>query len=447
MNADLLGLGLSGAVLTALVVLGRSLGKATGLQRIGLPAALLSGLVGLLIGPYGLVHWLPAGLTERWIPFPEVLMTLVFSTMLLGKPLPSAGALWYPASAQLLLGLTLGFGQYLMGGLVVLGLLIPWLGVHPLMACLIEVGFEGGHGSAAVMGPIYAQGGFSGGRDLGLAMATVGLVSSVVVGSLLVILARSRGWLAEPQLPKEAATAESQTPTATAPTWLNDLERLATNLGCCGLAVLLALALQGLLLAVAPQISTSLAEVVRIMPLFPLALLGSLLVQGLLERSGQSGLATARIQAQTSSLATDLLITGAMAGLNLPLLLHDWLPLAVLAGVGLAWNLLGLLLLAPRILPSPWFERGITEFGQATGVAASGLLLLGLADPEGESDTLAPFSFKQLAMQPILAGGVITVVAPLAVESLGLPTWTGLCLAITLSFAIGGLLLARRAPG
>ncbi|MCP9776134.1 sodium:solute symporter [Cyanobium sp. WAJ14-Wanaka] len=445
MNADLLELGLSGVVLGALVLLGRSLGEASGMQRIGLPSALLSGLIGLLIGPYGPVHWLPAGLTERWIPFPEVLMTLVFSTMLLGKPLPSAGSLWRPATAQLLLGLTLGFGQYLMGGLVVLGLLIPWLGVHPLMACLIEVGFEGGHGSAAVMGPIYAQWGFLGGRDLGLAMATVGLVSSVVVGSLLVILARSRGWLAESESAPEPTPLAPKTPAIAEQTWFRGLERLATNLGCCGLAVLLALALQRLLLVITPNISGGLTEVVRIMPLFPLALLGSLLVQGLLERSGQSGLATPRPQAQTASLATDLLITGAMAGLNLPLLLHDWLPLAVLAGVGLAWNLLGLLLLAPRILPSPWFERGITEFGQATGVAASGLLLLGLADPEGDSNTLAPFSFKQLAMQPILAGGVITVVAPLAVESIGLPTWTGLCLAITLSFALGGLLLARSA--
>jgi len=439
MGPTAVALALSVAALGGLVALGRALGTATGLQRIGLPAALVSGLIGLLIGPFGVAHVLPMDLTDRWINLPAVLMTLVFSTMLLGKPLPSAGELWRPASAQLLLGLTLGFGQYLVGALVVLGILIPWLGVHPLMACLIEVGFEGGHGSAAVMGPIYASFGFTGGRDLGLAMATVGLVSSVVLGSVLVILARQFHWIGSAAGGHDAA---SPAPTSRGP-WWDGAKRLATNLGCCGLAVLIALGMQQVLLAVAPRISDGMEQVVQTMPLFPLALVGSLLVQLLLERTGQTGLATAPIQSKTAGLATDVLITAAMAGLNLPLLLHDWLPLTILAGAGLGWNLFGLLVLSKQMLPGPWFERGITEFGQATGVAATGLLLLGLADPEAKSATLAPFSIKQLVLQPVLAGGVVTVLAPLAVVTWGLQTWAVLCLAITLLLAGGGLLLAR----
>jgi len=448
MGPTVLALALSIAALAGLVSLGRGLGAATGLQRIGLPAALLSGLIGLLIGPYGVAPVLPLGLTDRWLNLPAVLMTLVFSTMLMGKPVPSARELWRPASAQLLLGLTLGFGQYLVGALVVLGILIPWLGVHPLMACLIEVGFEGGHGSAAVMGPIYASFGFSGGRDLGLAMATVGLVSSVVLGSVLVILARNVRWIGAGA--DDSAAINSPTAHRSGnpgdggkALWWEGAKSLATNLGCCGLAVLVALALQQGLLVVSTRISDGMVQVVQTMPLFPLALVGSLLVQLLLERTGQSGLATGPLQSKIASLATDVLITAAMAGLNLPLLLQDWLPLTILAGAGLGWNLFGLLVLSKPMLPAPWFERGITEFGQATGVAASGLLLLGLADPEGNSGTLAPFSIKQLVLQPLLAGGVVTVLAPLAVATWGLQSWAAVCLAITLLFAGGGLLLAR----
>ena len=99
MGPTAVALALSVAALGGLVVLGRGLGAATGLQRIGLPAALVSGLIGLLIGPFGVAHILPMGLTDRWINLPAVLMTLVFSTMLLGKPLPSAVELWRPASA------------------------------------------------------------------------------------------------------------------------------------------------------------------------------------------------------------------------------------------------------------------------------------------------------------------------------------------------------------
>jgi ESS family glutamate:Na+ symporter len=298
------------------------------------------------------------------------------------------------------------------------------------------------------MGPIYAGLGFSGGRDLGLAMATVGLVSSVVLGSVLVILARNVNWIgpdpddgAGPNSPRAHGVDGPGDQGRLA--WWKGAKSVATNLGCCGLAVLVAIGMQQLLLAVSPRVSDGMVQVVETMPLFPLALVGSLLVQLLLERTGQRALATGPLQSKTAGLATDVLITAAMAGLNLPLLLQDWLPLTILAGAGLGWNLFGLLVLSKQILPTPWFERGITEFGQATGVAASGLLLLGLADPEGKSATLAPFSFKQLVLQPLLAGGVVTVLAPLAVVTWGLQTWAALCLAITLLFAGGGLLLAR----
>ena len=49
------------------------------------------------------------------------------------------------------------------------------------------------------------------------------------------------------------------------------------------------------------------------------------------------------------------------------------------------------------------------EFGHATGVAASGLLLLRMADPDDRSDALPAFSIKQLMLQPFLAGGVVAV--------------------------------------
>jgi ESS family glutamate:Na+ symporter len=142
------------ALLGLLVAIGRAIGPALGLQRLGLPAAVLAGLLGLLLGPHGPWPVLPASIEALWARLPMVLLTLVFGTLLLGKPLPAIGQLWRPAAAQTLMGLTLGFGQYLVGALAVLLVLGPWLGVDPLMACLIEVGFEGGHGSAAVMGPI-----------------------------------------------------------------------------------------------------------------------------------------------------------------------------------------------------------------------------------------------------------------------------------------------------
>jgi ESS family glutamate:Na+ symporter len=136
-------------------------------------------------------------------------------------------------------------------------------------------------------------------------------------------------------------------------------------------------------------------------------------------------------------------MTAAMASLNLPLLDEAWLPFLVLALVGLAWNLAVFWWLAPRLFADAWFERGLTDFGQGTGVTATGLLLLRMADPYGRSDVLEAFSFKQLVFEPFLGGGLVTAFAPIALVSLGLSAWTALAAELTLA-ALGLGLVVRR---
>jgi glutamate:Na+ symporter, ESS family len=428
--------------LNLILAVGRALGARLQLRLWGIPEALLAGLLGLLLAPGGPLPLLPPEVMQLWADLPLVLLTLVFGSLLLGKPLPKLEGLWRPVSGQVSLALVLAFGQYVVGGLAVLLVLQPWLGVSPVMACLIEVAYEGGHGSAAAMGPSYAALGFPGGQALGLAMATVGLLSSTLVGGLVVVLARSRGWLladAPGSAASESASAasgDSGGAMAWAAAW-------AVNLALVGLAVLTGVGLLGGLRWLTAGLGDGVASVVDALPVFPLAIVGSLLVRLALERSGKAHWASSAVQGQVGTLSADLLITAATAGLDLALLKADWLPLTVLAVGGVVWNLAVTLLLAPRLLPADWFERAVIEFGQATGVAASGLLLLRMADPDDRSDALPAFSIKQLMLQPFLAGGVVTVVAPLAVAGWGLPLWTGFCFALVLLFGGTGLWLAR----
>ena len=473
--ADLGWLALAIAALSLILTVGRRIGTRLQLRLWGIPEALVAGLLGLLLAPAGPLPLLPPQVMDLWADLPLVLLTLVFGSLMVGKPLLPLGSLWRPVSAQVSLALVLAFGQFVVGGLAVLLILQPWLGVSPVMACLIEVAYEGGHGSAAAMGPSYASLGFPGGQDLGLAMATVGLLSSTLVGGVVVVIGRRRGWLladvqakaaeaAATEAAAETAAAQTdETPVAERPTESQTEPQVApqstavsppatgpaawaVNLGLAGIAVLVGVVLlQALRLATAP-LGAGVALVIDALPVFPMAIIGSLLVRWLLERIGLSAWASAPIQSQIGTLSADLLITAATAGLNLKLLQADWLPLTVLAVGGLLWNLAVVLLLAPRILPADWFERAVIEFGQATGVAASGLLLLRMADPDDRSEALPAFSLKQLLLQPFLAGGVITVVAPLAVVGWGLPAWSALCFAVVLLAGGGGLLLARLQP-
>ena len=457
---------LSLVLVAGLLVLGTLLGRGLGVHRWGIPEALLAGSLGLLIAPGGgLIALIPQQVIAIWDQLPLILLTLVFASLLLGKPLPRVNGLLRPLGAQMLLALTLAFGQYLVAGLAVLVVLQPLLQVSPVMACLIEVAYEGGHGSAAAMGPTYERLGVEGGQALGLAMATVGLLASTLVGGLVVVIARSRGWLmtAEPAPPMQPApptplahTANApQEPTTTnappstnlapQPAESSAVSRWLVNLAFAGVAVAIGCGLMALLQQLAGRIGGGFAVVIDALPVFPLALIGSLLVRLVLERTGLDRLASPRIQSRVGTVSADLLIVAATACLDLSLLARDWLPLGVLAITGLLWNLGVVLLLARRSLPSPWFERGILEFGQATGVTASGLLLLNMADPDDQSGALTPFSIKQLLLQPLLAGGVITVMAPLAIASWGLSVWTWLCLAITVVCITLALVLARSA--
>ena len=452
------------ALLVGLLLVGSVIGRALGVHQWGIPEALLAGTLGLLVAPGGgLIALIPPGVIAIWEQLPLILLTLVFGTLLVGKPLPKLNGLLRPLGAQVLLALTLAFGQYVVAALAVLLVLGPLLHVSPVMACLIEVAYEGGHGSAAAMGPTYERLGVEGGLGLGLAMATVGLLTSTLVGGLVVVIARARGWLMTPIAAQPTATPPDQASAGAAAaipgpaaTQLEQasatanmaarLQRWLINLAFVGIAVAIGCGLMALLQQLAARTGGGFAVVIDALPVFPLALIGSLLVRLVLERCGAGDLTCPKIQSRLGTVSADLLIVAATACLDLALLAQDWLPLTVLAVVGLVWNLAVVLLLARRSLPAPWFERGILEFGQATGVAASGLLLLAMADPNDQSNALTPFSIKQLLLQPLLAGGVITVMAPLAIASWGLPVWTALCLGLTVLWIVLALLLSRSAP-
>ena len=434
-----LSLGLLG-IIGILLTLGRRLDSAMKLERFGIPVALLVGAIGFLIGPYGPFSLLPERVLKTWMQLPTPLLTLVFATLMIGRPIPKMSGLWKPVASQALLGLLLGFGQYVVGGIIVLSFLLPYLGVDPLMGCIIEVGFEGGHGAAAIMGESFRKLGFPEGLDLGFAMATVGLLASTLLGSCLVVLGRFCGWLvpAEQEIKNELMDVNLES---------NPYEQfklLLYNFALAGLAVLVGIFLLYCLRLLTTYMGDISKQVILAFPVFPLALMGSFIVRFSLEKTGNTKLVSSLFQREIGILSTDLLIITAMAGLNLPLLINYWVPISILAVGGLIWNLAGMLIFSRLFFQSEWFERSIAEFGNSTGVAASGLLLLRLADPRNTTNTLPVFSIKQLFLQPLLSGGLITVIAPLFISTFGLKGWTEFCGFISLSLCAIAVSLQTR---
>src|SRR5690625_7364274 len=176
-------------------------------QKLFLPVSLIAGFLALFFGPQvfgrvgGGLGWdgvadrglFGSGVVEVWGELPGLLISVVFAGLFLGTRLPSPKRAVKLLGPQLSLGVTFAAGQYVVGMLLVVAVLVPLFKVTPMFGALIEMGFEGGHGTAAGMAPVMEELGFEGGGDLALAMATVGILSGVIIGVIAVNWAARRG--------------------------------------------------------------------------------------------------------------------------------------------------------------------------------------------------------------------------------------------------------------
>ena len=136
-------------------------------QKLFLPASILAGAIGLILGPgvLGALSRLIAGpdnpvaqgvipewMLSIWSDLPGLLINVVFATLLMGVPLPHWRRVWNLAGPQLAFGMTLGAGQYVIGILLAALILAPVFGLPLMAGALIEIGFEGGHGTASAPG-------------------------------------------------------------------------------------------------------------------------------------------------------------------------------------------------------------------------------------------------------------------------------------------------------
>lgn len=149
-------------------------------------------------------------------------------------------------------------------------------------------------------------------------------------------------------------------------------------------------------------------ELLGAVPLFPLAMIGGLIVQQVLAKFDSNDLMDRATMVRIQGLALDMLITAAIASLSLAVIASNLAPFLILGIAGIAWNVGMLLWLAPRIIPRYWLERGIGDFGQSMGVTATGLILMKIADPDNKSPAYEAFGYKQMAFEPFFGGGLVT---------------------------------------
>lgn len=389
-------------------------------QRLYLPSSVIGGIAGLiLVSCFG--KQIPSNWYAGWGGIPSFLINIVFAALFLGVTTPGFRKIWRVCAPQLCYGQIIAWGQYVVGILLVLLVLHPLFGVGPAFAALIEVGFEGGHGTVAGLADTFRELGWAQGKDLGFTVATVGMISGVVLGMWLINLAVKLGWVKNIRSFADQSVQErmgiypgdTQPPAGRLTVSSDSIDSLALHVAIIGLAVTVGYAIKEgfrLVNMISPECIQNL-KFLESFPLFPLCMIGGLLVQNLFRLFRLEYLIDHGLMQRLAGTSLDFLVVAAVASIRLDFVAAHWMPLALLCLAGILWNVGGVLFLAPRILKHAWFERAIAEFGQSTGVTATGLLLLRTVDPENKTVAAEAFGYKQLLHEPVMGGGIWTSLA------------------------------------
>ncbi|SDB80857.1 glutamate:Na+ symporter, ESS family [Pelagirhabdus alkalitolerans] len=438
------------------------------LRDLFLPSSIIAGFIGLFVGPEALgrltSQWLdadsvfhqgliPEFVLDVWSTLPSLFINIVFAALFLGKVVPNLKKIWLIAGPQIVMGQTVSWGQYVVGLVLALLVLGPVFGMSPLSGALIEISFVGGHGTAAGLSGTFNELGFSEGADLALGMATIGILSGVVIGIILINWghrtnrAKYVGGKAQFSDKERAAIGESYGYDVERETKeISSMEPLAFHLALIGLAIGIGYILQQLLIGL--EASTWGAwtgtYLFPYVPLFPLAMIGGMFIQLAFDRLKIDLYIDRGLINRISGFALDVLLVSALSTLSLAVIGDNIVPFLLLSIVAILWNVFAFLVLAPRMIPEYWFERGVGDLGQATGMTATGLLLMKIADPDNETPALEGFGYKQLLFEPFVGGGLVTAASLPVIHQFGAVTFLVISSVIKVFFLIFGLVFFGR---
>ena len=438
-------------VLALILALARFIKRGSGvLQKFFIPSALVAGVLGLILGPQ-VLDTVPKEITSYWAEWPKYLITVVFAGLFLGKVIPGRKEIWRISGPMIAFGNTLAWGQYVLGIAATLFFLGPVFGTSPLAGSLVEISFEGGHGTAAGLTPTFEELGWHDGTDIALGLATLSIVSAIIIGVILVNWHTRQGgghYVDPEQQAKQRQqmirsgynliTLGRKIQTSPKAILIN-VAAFVVAIGSGWLMLKGLVWLEEVLLAGHTDI-----RFFTHLPLFPLAMIGGLLLQMTLRKFGMQTLIQRRTAAIISTIALDILIASAIATVSLTAIGNN-LPVFITFGViGIVWIVGAFWFLAPRMFSTYWFEKGLTNMGQSMGMTATGLLLGRLADPGNHSKARESFGYKQLVFEPFMGGGIVTVGSVIMLHEFGqVPVLIGVTI-ITIFWLVLGLWLGKK---
>jgi ESS family glutamate:Na+ symporter len=385
------------------------------LQRIYLPTPIIAGLLGLIGGEQFLAilpfhHQEDGSLTLA--TYPSILISLLFATLFMGgkKKLVPARVALHRAGDTFFYNLASELGQYAVAltfGIVLLAPLFPEL--NPGFSLLLPAGFVGGHGTVTAMAQVLQEDGWSDALTVGYTFATVGMLSGIVGGMLLINLGANRGWT------RLVRTAD-ELPASLRKGFVPEDERRSIGsetvsplaLDPLSWHIALVLAAFGIAYFADAQIRSTFGKHLAL-PMFALALLAGALLQKSLDAVGLGGYVDRPIMERIGSTVSDFLVAFGVASIKIHVVVQHAVPMAIMCALGVAYSVGLFWFVGRRMFHNFWFERSIFVYGWNTGVVGIGIALLRVVDPRLRSKTLEDFGLAYVGISLIAIAIIVTL--------------------------------------
>lgn len=395
-------------------------------QKLLIPPALIGGFLALLLGPNG-YNILP--FSKSLGTYAAVLIVVLFSAMPIGDK-PNKESLSGQAIGGMFLNITgIAVLQYGVGMFLTIYVLKWFFDLNPGFGLMMATGFYGGHGTAAAVGSMYSGLGWEEATALGYTTATVGLVGGIIVGIIIINWGTRKGYTAFVKSPKDLPV-EMRTGLVP-PEKQKSSGKLTVSSICLDpmafhLALVLVPSICGYYLSkfLKPLIG---AEI----PAFCTGLLFGFVLQFILNKVGADKYVDRSSINRISGTATDFLMISGIGSLQLGVVFTYAVPLLVVCAAGFAINWLWFLLIGSKSSPKCWFERNMMVWGHACGVAATGVMLQRVVDPELKSRGIEDSGIADLFNRPLIIG--LQVIPPILMTNMAvwgphIVTWA--CFAI-----------------
>lgn len=425
------------------------------LRALFIPTAVIGGFLVLGLGPEG-VGRLTGGdgvfSTETfavWKVLPGLLINVMCASLLLGERLPPLKSIWTISGSHAIMAGIMSAGQFAIGGILVLLLLEPLFGFSSKGGALVEMAFAGGHGTLAGLTPVLVEYGAGELLEVGLGLATIGMVTGIVVGTMLVNYAINSPSIPvarqNPTSPDEDLDIDHHLPSP-------DDEPMSEWKGMTQVTA------AAVFLGVSIAVGVALLEIFRWtfhlvgssffdkFPLFPFTIVGGVIVQLAAVRFDFEWAVNRRSVEGFGGIAVDGIVICAIGTLSLTALGSNIGPLIILAAASVAWSVFMAMVIGRRVFPRNWFEHSIPEFGESQGNVATGFVMVDMVDPARQTDVVRAYSYRQLITRPLIGGGFITALAVPLIDAWGLPVFTLVTATAAVALTVWGIWRAAARP-